>query len=63
MTTFGCFDRLQQNEAMFLDAYPEATRGAKPLFDAIQRQREARGEITGRASKNGRPEVRAPASR
>jgi len=36
---------------------------AKPLFNAIQRQREARSEITGQASKNGRPEVRAPASR
>ncbi|KAG0703097.1 hypothetical protein DFH29DRAFT_998725 [Suillus ampliporus] len=56
------FYRLQQDEGVFLETYPEATRGVKPLFDAIQRQREGRGEITGRASKNGRPEVRASSS-
>ncbi|KAG1755099.1 uncharacterized protein EDB91DRAFT_1077109 [Suillus paluster] len=48
---------LQQDEATFVEAYPEATCGVKPLFDAIQRQREGQGEITGRASKNSRPEV------
>ncbi|KAG1767827.1 hypothetical protein EDD22DRAFT_874534 [Suillus occidentalis] len=57
------FYRLQRDHQVFLAAYPEATRGVKPLFDAIQRQREGRGEITGRASKNGRPEVRASSSR
>ncbi|KAG1787904.1 uncharacterized protein HD556DRAFT_1312345 [Suillus plorans] len=57
------FYRLQRDHQVFLEAYPEATRGVKPLFDAIQRQREGRGEITGRASKNGRPEVRACSSR
>ncbi|KIK34503.1 hypothetical protein CY34DRAFT_17678 [Suillus luteus UH-Slu-Lm8-n1] len=56
------FYRLQQDHQVFLPAYPEATRGVKPLFDAIQRQREGCREITGRASKNGRPEVRASSS-
>ncbi|KAG0692308.1 hypothetical protein DFH29DRAFT_882676, partial [Suillus ampliporus] len=41
--------RLQQDEGVFLETYPEATHGVKPLFDAIQRQHEGRGEITGRA--------------
>ncbi|KAG1883005.1 hypothetical protein F4604DRAFT_1740232 [Suillus subluteus] len=36
---------------------------AKPLFDAIQCQRERCGKITGRANKKGGPEVRASASR
>ncbi|KAG0700237.1 hypothetical protein DFH29DRAFT_876759 [Suillus ampliporus] len=54
---------LQQDEGVFLETYPEATRGVKPLFDVIQRQHKGRGEITGRASKNGRPEVRASSSR
>ncbi|KAG1720901.1 hypothetical protein EDB19DRAFT_1835760 [Suillus lakei] len=57
------FYRLQQDHQVFLEAYPEATRSVKPLFDAIQRQREGHGEITGRASKNGHPEVRASSSR
>ncbi|KAG1888558.1 hypothetical protein F4604DRAFT_2023940 [Suillus subluteus] len=57
------FYRLHGDDRVFLEEYPEANRGAKPLFDAIQRKREGRGEITGRASKNGRPEVRASASR
>ncbi|KAG1841208.1 laccase [Suillus subluteus] len=56
-------NRLHGDDRVFLEEYPEANRGAKPLFDAIQRKREGRGEITGRASKNGRPEVRASASR
>ncbi|KAG1837085.1 hypothetical protein F4604DRAFT_1692457 [Suillus subluteus] len=56
------FYRLQRDHQVFLEAYPEATRGVKPLFDAIQRQREGHGEIPGRASKNGRPEVRASSS-
>ncbi|KAG1838793.1 hypothetical protein DFJ58DRAFT_616411, partial [Suillus subalutaceus] len=30
------FYRLQRDEGVFLEAYPEATRGVKPLFDAIQ---------------------------
>ncbi|KAG1778323.1 hypothetical protein EV702DRAFT_1044634 [Suillus placidus] len=41
------FYRLQRDHQVFLEAYPEATRGVKPLFDAIQRQREGCGEITG----------------
>ncbi|KAG1733069.1 uncharacterized protein EDB91DRAFT_1084579 [Suillus paluster] len=49
--------RLQQDEGVFLETYPEATRGVKPLFDVIQHQCEGRGKITGQASKNGRPEV------
>ncbi|KAG1861302.1 hypothetical protein F4604DRAFT_1957601 [Suillus subluteus] len=57
------FYRLHGDDRVFLEEYPEANCGAKPLFDAIQRKREGRGEITGRASKNGRPEVRASASR
>lgn len=57
------FDRMERDESAFLVAYPEASRGAKPLFDAIQRKREERGEITGRTSKNGRPDVRASSSR
>ncbi|KAG1838125.1 hypothetical protein F4604DRAFT_1962174 [Suillus subluteus] len=56
-------NRLHGDNRVFLEEYPEANRGAKPLFDAIQHKREGRGEITGRASKNGRPEVRASASR
>ncbi|KAG1892506.1 laccase [Suillus subluteus] len=55
-------NRLHGDDRVFLEEYPEANRGAKPLFDAIQHKREGRGEITGQASKNGRPEVRASAS-
>ncbi|KAG2084446.1 uncharacterized protein F5147DRAFT_841905 [Suillus discolor] len=57
------FYRLHGDDGVFLEKYPEANREAEPLFDAIQRGREARGEITGRTSKNGQPEVRASASR
>ncbi|KAG1727584.1 uncharacterized protein EDB91DRAFT_1253846 [Suillus paluster] len=38
---------LPQDEGVFLKTYPEATRGVKLLFDAIQCQRKGRGEITG----------------
>ncbi|KAG1784225.1 hypothetical protein EV702DRAFT_1191226 [Suillus placidus] len=48
---------LHGDEGVFLEEYPEANRGAKPLFDAIQRQCEGRWEITGRTSKNSWPEV------
>ncbi|KAG1865934.1 hypothetical protein DFJ58DRAFT_863766 [Suillus subalutaceus] len=57
------FYQLHGDDRVFLEEYPEANRGAKPLFDAIQHKHEGRGEITGRASKNGRPEVRASTSR
>ncbi|KAG2344994.1 hypothetical protein BDR05DRAFT_998604 [Suillus weaverae] len=53
---------LHGDEGVFLEEYPEANRGAKPLFDAIQHQRKGHGEITGRTSKNSRPEVRASSS-
>ncbi|KAG2029596.1 hypothetical protein BDR03DRAFT_987651 [Suillus americanus] len=57
------FYRLHGDDRVFLEEYPEANCGAKPLFDAIQRKCEGRREITGRASKNGQPEVRASTSR
>ncbi|KAG1805102.1 uncharacterized protein HD556DRAFT_1437265 [Suillus plorans] len=52
------FHRMGRDESAFLVAYPEASRGAKPLFDVIQRKREERGEVIGRKSKNGHPKDR-----
>ncbi|KAG1895005.1 uncharacterized protein F5891DRAFT_984589 [Suillus fuscotomentosus] len=52
------FNRMGRDESAFLVAYPEASRGAKPLFDMIQRKREERGELIGRKSKNGHPKDR-----
>ncbi|KAG2037162.1 hypothetical protein BDR03DRAFT_982517 [Suillus americanus] len=34
------FDRMERYELAFLVAYPEASRGAKPLFDVIQHKHE-----------------------
>ncbi|KAF9223261.1 hypothetical protein BS17DRAFT_706356 [Gyrodon lividus] len=53
------FYRYNRDKALFLHDYPTASRGFKPLFDAIQEQRMHRGEITGRTSKNGRPGERS----
>ncbi|KAG2106775.1 uncharacterized protein F5147DRAFT_578467 [Suillus discolor] len=53
---------LQRDHQVFLEAYPEATRSVKPLFDTIQCQREGCREITSQASKNGHPEVQASSS-
>ncbi|KAG0692192.1 hypothetical protein DFH29DRAFT_818041 [Suillus ampliporus] len=56
------FERLGRDESAFLESYPEASRGAKPLFDVIQRKHEECGEVIGCKSKNGRPKDRASAA-
>jgi hypothetical protein len=58
----GWNQRHGRDEGAFLNAYPAAGRGFKPLFDEIQKQRLLRGEIVGRASKNGKPSERGSTS-